>query len=105
MWTALSIGGCGILTQAMIGHDEKHRIGRSLALDFAQRVVRTVGLAVSQQEKPTQQILVETAATVIHETATVIDQAKCAELECTTWQCLPEEIEICSAGSKFSPFG
>ena len=48
---ALSIGGCGILTEAMTwldgyggGHDENYMRSRSFALTFAHRVLCEIGL-------------------------------------------------------------
>jgi len=92
-WVALSIGGCGILTRAMVGkHDENFIEARSTGLAFANRVITTIGLSRSRDRVSIPQILVDTAAEVI-------DDPKHVSVMCTTWQCLPQEVEICSVGT------
>ena len=96
---ALSIGGCGILTEAMTwrdgyggGHDENHVRSRSFALAFAHRVLCEIGLPPAHEQIPTPQILVD-AAVALNDGTTHL------ALTCTTWQALPEGVEICSVGA------
>jgi hypothetical protein len=93
VWAAFSIRGCGILTRAMIGkHDGDHMETRRTALAFAYQVVRAIGLCFGDERVPTPQILIDAADVAIEDT-------KRAGLMCTTWQYLPEGVEICSVGS------
>lgn len=105
VWVAFSIGGTGILVKAMLGRHDGNYIGaRSIALDFAQRVVRAMWLSLSHDRIPTPQILVDTTAALLNdpatENATVTAKDKqLLELYCTTWQYVPEGLEICSVGA------
>ncbi|GHO61286.1 hypothetical protein KSC_001780 [Ktedonobacter sp. SOSP1-52] len=93
VWVALSSGGCGILTRAMVGkHDEDFTEARHTGLAFAYRVIEAIGFASSPNRVSTSQILVDTADTVINDPEHVC-------LVGTTWQCLPEGVEICSVGT------
>lgn len=90
---ALSMGGCGILTRALVGrHARKYRESESIALVFAHTVVQAMGCSLLDDQWSTPQILVEVADTVI-------DDPEHVNLLCTTWKYLPEEVEICSVGS------
>ncbi len=92
-WIALSIGGCGILARAFIGrHLREEREDRSLALEFAYHVLHAIGFSFSHERVITPQILVDVADVVIRDPEHV-------GFICTTWQCLPEKVEICSVGS------
>jgi hypothetical protein len=98
-WVALSMGGCGILTRALLwrdsyggGHDEHYMGARSSALTFAHRVLSAIGLSAPHEQGFTPQILVD-AATALNDGPTHV------ALYCTTWQCVPEGLEICSVGS------
>jgi hypothetical protein len=92
-WIALSIGGCGILAKASIGrHLREHQEERSIALQFASRVLYALGSSSADERPPTSQILVDTAVAVI-------DDPQHVGLFCTTWQCIPVGVEICSVGT------
>ena len=92
-WVAFSIGGCGILTRALVGrHETKYRESQSIALEFAHLVVQTAGFSTSPDRVSTPQILINAADAVIDDPEHVV-------LLCTTWQSLPEGVEICSVGS------
>jgi len=58
----------------------------------AHRVLCEIGLSLAHERIPTPQILVDAAA-ALNDGTTHVD------LLCTTWQCLSEEVEICSVGS------
>lgn len=93
VWVALSMGGCGILTRAMVGrHDEDFKETRRIGLAFAHRVVQAIGFASSPHPASTPQSLVEAADAVI-------DDREHVCLHGTTWQCLSEGVEICSVGT------
>ena len=93
VWVALSSGGCGILTRAMVGrHDEDFRETRSTGLEFAHGVVQAISFAPSPHRVSTPQILVDAADAVI-------DDPEHVCLYGTTWQCLPDGVEICSVGT------
>lgn len=93
VWVALSSGGCGILAHAMVGrHDEDFRETRSIGLEFAYRVVQTMRFASSPHHVSTPQILINTANAVINDPKNIY-------LFGTTWQYLPEGVEICSVGT------
>src|SRR6185437_5885479 len=93
VWVALSSGGCGILTRAMVGrHDEDFRETRSTGLEFAHGVVQAISFAPSPHRVSTPQILVDAADAVI-------DDPEHVCLLATTWQYLPEGVEICSVGA------
>ncbi|GHO56435.1 hypothetical protein [Ktedonobacter robiniae] len=93
VWVALSIGGCGILTRAIVGkHDEDFTEARRTGMTFAHRVIEAIGFASSPHRVSTPQILVDTADAVINDPKHVC-------LVGTTWQCLPEGVEICSVGT------
>lgn len=98
-WVALSMGGCGILARALVwrdgyggGHDEHSMGTRRSALTFAHRVLSAIGLPAPYERGLTPQILVD-AATALNDGPTHV------ALYCTTWQCVPEGLEICSVGS------
>ncbi len=98
-WVALSIGGCGILTGAMVwrdgyggGHDENYMGARRYALEFAHRVVCAMGLSAAHERVSTSQILVDAAAALN-------DGPEHVALLCTTWQYVSEGMEICSVGT------
>jgi hypothetical protein len=89
-WAAFSIGGCGILTRALVGrHQKEYWESRRIALTFAHRVVQAVGFSLPHDRVPTPQILAEAADAVIDDPEHVFFLA-------TTWQYLPEGVEICS---------
>src|ERR1700730_9051175 len=86
VWVALSMGGCGILTHAMVGrHDADFRETRRTGLAVAHRVVQAVGFSSSQNPVSTPQILVDAADAVIDDPEQVF-------LLGTTWQCLPDGV-------------
>ncbi|EFH84876.1 hypothetical protein [Ktedonobacter racemifer] len=48
VWVALSIGGCGILTRAMVGkHDEDFTETQRTGMTFAYRVIEAIGFTSS----------------------------------------------------------
>jgi|SRR5579885_1874522 hypothetical protein len=92
-WVVFSIGGCGILVRAMIGrHEAKYQESQGVALAFAYHVMQAIGLSPLQERASTPQILVEAADAVINDPEHMA-------LLCTTWQRVPEGVEICSVGS------
>lgn len=92
-WIALSMGGCGILAHALIGrHLREGREDRSIALEFAYHVLHSIGFSFSPERVITPQILIDAADAVIRDSEHV-------GFICTTWQCLSENVEICSVGS------
>ncbi|HEU5376784.1 MAG TPA: hypothetical protein VFV38_15215 [Ktedonobacteraceae bacterium] len=90
---ALSIGGCGILTRALVGrHAMRYRESQSIALAFAHVVVQALGFSPSSERLSTPQILVDAADAVI-------DDPEHVFLLGTAWRYQPEGVEICSVGS------
>lgn len=88
-----SIGNGGIFTRALIGrHARKYRESQDIALEFAHQAVRAVGLVPAHERTATAQILVDLADALI-------DDPKHVQFLATTWQYLPEGVEICSVGS------
>ncbi|GHO66812.1 hypothetical protein KSC_057040 [Ktedonobacter sp. SOSP1-52] len=91
-WIVVSIGGCGILTRALIGrHEKQHNESQIIALAFAHHVIQAINLAPFHGNSVIPQILVDTANVVI-------DDPEYISLLCTTWRYLPEGVEICSVG-------
>jgi hypothetical protein len=77
----------------MVGrHDEDFRETRSTGLAFAHGVVQAISFAPSPHRVSTPQILVDAADAVI-------DDPEHVCLLATTWQYLPEGVEICSVGA------
>jgi hypothetical protein len=92
-WVAFSIGGCGILTCALVGrHQKEYQESQRIALAFAYHVVQAVSFSLLHNPVSTPQILVDAADTVI-------DDPEHVFLIGTTWQYLSGEVEICSVGS------
>lgn len=91
-WVAMSIGGCGIIVQALVGrHHRKVNESQGIALAFANHIVQTLGFSSVPDRLSTPQLLVDTADALIDDPEHVI-------VQCTTWQSLPEQVEICSVG-------
>lgn len=92
-WAAVSIGGCGIVAQALVGrHHRKVNESQGIAFAFAHRVVQTLGFSASPDRPSTPQLLVDIADALIDEPELVI-------VQCTTWQMVSEQVEICSVGA------
>ncbi len=92
-WTALSIGSCGILARALVGrHAREYRESQKITLAFAHQVTQALGFAPVPERVSTQQILVDAADAVI-------DDSEHVMVLCTTWEYIPEGVEICSVGS------
>ncbi|MBA2679865.1 MAG: hypothetical protein H0U76_15895 [Ktedonobacteraceae bacterium] len=92
-WVALSINGCGILARTMVGrHAREYRESQKITLMFAHRVIQALGFAPAPERVSTQQILVDAADVVIDDPERVM-------VLCTTWEYVPEGVEVCSIGT------
>jgi hypothetical protein len=92
-WVVCSIGSCGILTRALIGrHAKEYGESKGRALTFAHQAVRAIGLVPAHDRLSTSQILVDLADVLV-------DDPEHVQFLATTWQYLPEGVEICSVGS------
>ncbi len=91
-WVVLSIGGCGVLAQTLMGsYVKEYMESQKVAMRFAHRAIEAVGFS-PDQALSTLQILVETADAVIEDPERVF-------LHGTIWRYLSEEVEVCSVGS------
>ncbi len=92
-WITVSIGGYGIVAQALVGrHHRKVNESQGIALEFTHRVVQAIGFSSSPHHPSTPPLRVDIADALI-------DEPKLVILQCTTWQMMTEQIEICSVGA------
>ncbi|GCE12001.1 hypothetical protein [Tengunoibacter tsumagoiensis] len=87
-WIVVDMAEHGIVVRAIYGN---MWTGRHAGLAFASRVLQEVSWLESHERGQTPRILIDTArATNVEPQGGFI---------CTTWQCFPDSIEICSVGT------
>ncbi|GCE12019.1 hypothetical protein [Tengunoibacter tsumagoiensis] len=87
-WIVVNMAEHGIVVRAIYGN---MWTGRHAGLAFASRVLQEVSWLESHERGQTPRILIDTArATNVEPQGGFI---------CTTWQCFPDSIEICSVGT------
>ncbi|GCE12000.1 hypothetical protein [Tengunoibacter tsumagoiensis] len=87
-WIVMNVGECGIIARAVYGNKWTER---SAGISFASRVLQEISSLEKDERGQTPRILINTALAV-----NVLPESG---FICTTWQCFPDFIEICSVGT------